>query len=47
MQVNLSFISGVMAGFEFVEDEDAGVTYLVIDLFIVRILLDWSEDDSI
>lgn len=38
MQFNL--ISGFMLGFELVDDNDDSSTYLVIDLFIIRILVD-------
>lgn len=37
MTVMLNFIQGFMCGFEFVEDEEE--KYIVIDLFILRILV--------
>lgn len=38
MVVSLSFITGVMVGFEFVDHEDS--SYFVLDLFIIRILVE-------
>lgn len=36
----LSFITGMMVGFELAEGEDS--KFLVIDLFIVQLLFEWE-----
>lgn len=38
MSFSVDFISGVMVGIEFTEDE-AGDTVMVLDLFIIRVLI--------
>lgn len=37
MIITLSYVTGVMVGFEFYSDE--GTNYLLLDLFIVRIVI--------
>ena len=41
--VFFSFITGVMVGGEYVEDD--GLQHLVLDLFIVRICITWGDLD--
>jgi hypothetical protein len=43
MTISLNFISGFMLGFEIVDGKelDEEGTFLVIDLFIVRFLVEW------
>ncbi len=38
MEIIINPICGMMFGFEFVTDEEEKVSYLVVDLFIVRIM---------
>lgn len=40
MTTQFSLVSGMMFGFEYVEDSDDGSKYIVIDLFFLRILVD-------
>lgn len=40
--IHFSFITGVMFGFELVDDDSSH--HLVIDLFIVQILISWEDD---
>lgn len=44
MSISVDFISGVMVGLEFVED--MGYQYIVLDLFILRILFERVVDES-
>lgn len=37
----MSFITGMMVGFELAEHEDSN--YLIIDLFIVQIMFEWEK----
>lgn len=39
MYFMFNFIQGVMAGFEFVDDPDEDISWLVVDLFIFRIMI--------
>lgn len=42
MQITAETICGVSLGFEFLQDEEDGTKYYIIDLFIVRILA-WTS----
>lgn len=44
MSISVDFISGIMVGLEFVED--MGYQYIVLDLFILRILFERVVDES-
>ena len=39
--IYLSFISGAMVGFEFEEDEE--YNYIIVDLFIVQVIVEWAK----
>ena len=39
MKLDINLISGVMVGFELVDDYEEDYSYVVIDLFIIRIVL--------
>jgi hypothetical protein len=39
MIVQINFIMGVNLGFEFVEDVDDDISWLVIDMFILRFMI--------
>jgi len=39
MTILFQLISGTMLGFEFVEDEELEITWLVVDLLIVRVMI--------
>jgi hypothetical protein len=41
MQCYISFITGMMLGFEVAEDEDS--SFLVVDLLIVQFLFEWEK----
>lgn len=43
MLVHLNLITGLMAGAEWVSDDKEG-EFLVIDLFIIRILIEFIKD---
>lgn len=44
MRASLDFISGIMLGIEFVEDPDYEANYIVLDLFIIRFVFEWSTE---
>lgn len=39
MYLSFQLVTGVMAGFEFVEDEEAEISWLVLDLLIFRVMI--------
>ena len=39
-----NFITGVMAGFEFIDDDD--IKHFILDLFIVRIDIAWGDIEA-
>lgn len=39
MFLSFQIITGVMAGFEFVEDGEAKISWLVLDLLIFRVMI--------
>lgn len=40
--IYLSFISGMMVGFE-LELENEEYNYLILDLFIVQVMVEWAK----
>ena len=45
MEISAHLISGVMVGVEVVSGDDDWKHCFVVDLFIVRIMFHWGEDD--
>lgn len=47
--LEFSFITGMMLGLEFVEErdffDDSPVKYLVVDLFILRLVFTWGQQE--
>lgn len=41
--MTVDFITGVNLGFEFLDDEEEGESYLAVDLLIVRLLFFWGK----
>jgi len=42
MMIEVSFITGMMLGFEYVQNPEDEVHYLVVDLLFVRFLCGWQ-----
>jgi hypothetical protein len=45
MEVSTHLITGMMVGFEVVPGDENWKHCAVVDLFIVRIMFHWGEDD--
>ena len=43
IEFRFNFIQGVSCGFEFAEDYDDGLEFLIIDLFIFRFMIGWIK----
>lgn len=42
MRLDVSYITGVQLGFEFLEDPEEPVKYFSLDLLIIRLLFSWE-----
>ena len=42
MLLNFDIVSGVMVGIEFIYDEEDSLNWIVLDLFIIRIMLGYK-----
>lgn len=45
MEINAHLITGMMLGVELVPGDEDWKHCLVVDLFIVRLMFHWGEDD--
>ena len=46
MIFTFSFITGITVGFEFIDDEDDGVSWMIVDLFIARLMFGRLMNDQ-
>ena len=42
MTLDISLIQGVQLGFEFVDDEEDGFNYFILNMIVVSALLSWE-----
>lgn len=42
MNWSVGFISGVMAGLEFFEDDEIGSVFMILDIVIIRFIFEWE-----